>query len=62
MSDESIKPPTLNYFDNCKFWVEFNGSCVKADGVSFFSPNEIVNVYIAFEIKSLAFYVENKTM
>ena len=52
MSDESIKPPTLNYFDNCKFWVEFNGSCVKADGVSFFSPNEIVNVYIAFEIKS----------
>ena len=65
--DESIKfpatshnslSPTLDYFNNLKFQVEFNGSCLKADKVSF-TPNKIINVHIAFEIKSQPFYAEN---
>lgn len=56
MSDGSIKPPdtpgnslipTLNCFKNSKFWVEFYGSCLKADRV-FFTPNKIINLYIPF--------------
>ena len=44
LSGESIKrPATLNYslnsrldyFDNPKFWVEFNGTYIKPDKVSF---------------------------
>ena len=54
MSDESIKlstisdnslNPRLDYFNNSKFWVEFDGSCLKSDSVSF-APNKIINFYI----------------
>ena len=59
-SAEIIKPPTtsdnnlnprLDYFNNLKFQVEFNGSYLKSDSVGF-APNKKINVYITYEIKS----------
>ena len=60
LSDESIKPPPtsgnsfnlrLVYFNNPKFPVEFNGSCLKPDKL-FFTPYIIINLHITFKIKS----------
>ena len=57
MSDESIKPPStstnilnalLNY-DGTKIRVEFKGSCLKQDHVSF-NDGKIVNIYIVNKI------------
>ena len=57
MSDESIKPPStstnilnplLNYVGT-KIRVEFKGSCLKQDKVSF-DHGKIVNIYIVYEI------------
>ena len=57
MSDESIKPPSisnnilnhlLNYFGT-KTRVEFKGSCLKQDKISF-DHDKIVNIYIVYEI------------
>ena len=54
MSDESIKPlsasnnPLLNYVGT-KIRVEFKGSCLKQDKVSF-NHGKIVNIYIVYEI------------
>ena len=57
MSDESIKPPStstnilnplLNYVGT-KIRVEFKGSCLKQEGISF-NHGEIINIYIAYEI------------
>ena len=40
----------LNYFNNLKFRVGFNGSCLKADIAGFNSKK--INVHFVFEIKS----------
>ena len=57
LSDESIKPPStsnnilnhlLNYFGT-KTRVEFKGSCLKQDKISF-DHGKIVNVYIVYKI------------
>ena len=57
MSDESIKPPSatnnilnssLNYV-GAKSKVEFKGSCLKQDKISF-DHEKIVNIYIVYEI------------
>ena len=49
LSDESIKPPatsdnslspTLDYFNNTKFRVKFNRSCLSTDTV--FTPNNVI--------------------
>ena len=57
MSDESIKPPSatnnilnpsLNYVGT-KSKVEFKGSCLKQDKISF-DHEKIVNIYIVYEI------------
>ena len=57
MSDESIKPPfktnnilnrLLDYVGT-KTRVEFKGSCLKQDTISF-APGKIVNIYIVYEI------------
>ena len=67
MPDGSIKPtaisdssltPTLDYFNKPKFQVEFNGSCLKADMISF-TPDEITNLHIVFETKSWPFCSDN---
>ena len=59
LSDESIKfrarsddslNPKLNQFDNPKFWGNVQGSFLTTD--MSFSPNEIINLDIVFEIKS----------
>ena len=66
LSDESIKPPAvpdnscstkLDYFNNPKFQVKFNGSCVTID--KDFHPNKIINLYFVFEIKLWPFYSGN---
>ena len=58
LPDESIKPPAksensliprLGYLNNSKFQVEFYGSCLKPDEVTF-APNKI-NVYITCKIR-----------
>ena len=57
MSDEiinSIKTPDygittyLNYYDN-KTRIEFNGSCLKQDKITF-NDKKVVNIYIVYEI------------
>ena len=59
LPDESIKPPAksenslkprLGYLNNSKFQVEFYGSCLKPDEVTF-APNKIINVYITCKIR-----------
>ena len=66
MSNESIKPPAtsgysldlkVDYFNNPKFWVEFNGSCLKSDSVSF--NYKKIDFYIADEIKPWPYYFDN---
>ena len=66
LSDESIKlrptsdnslNPALNYFNNLKFRVKLNKSCLTTDRV--FNPNKRLNLYIVFEIKSWPYYNEN---
>ena len=49
----------LDYFDDPKFWIDFNGSCLKPDRLAF-STKKIINLYIIFEIKSWPFYVDNE--
>ena len=67
MSHESIKPsvttdnslvPRLGYFNNSKFQVEYNGSCLKPDRVSF-APKKTIKLCNTFEIKSWTFHVDN---
>lgn len=41
----------MDYFNNTKCRVGFNGSCWKADGVNF-APNEAIDLDITSEIKS----------
>ena len=57
LSDETIKPPTtsdyilnpqLNYFGT-KTRVEFKGSCLKQDKITF-NHGKIVNIYIVYEL------------
>ena len=57
--DESIKPPAksenslkprLGYLNNSKFRVEFYGSCLKPDKVTF-APNKIINFYITCKMR-----------
>ena len=52
LSSESIKPPAtadnslnpkVNYFNNPKFGVEFDGNCLKPDKVTF-TPNVIIRL------------------
>ena len=66
LSDESVKPPamsdnylspTLDYFNNPKFQVQFNGSCLATNRA--FTPNKIINLYIVFGIKSCPYYNDN---
>ena len=52
-----VSNPLLYYFDNSKVRVIFNGSCLTTNRV--FTPNKIINLYIAFEIKSSPFYTED---
>ena len=69
-SSESIKPPAtldnslhprLDYFDNSKFQEEFNGRCLEPDRVSSApnTPNNTINLYITFKVKSWPFYAYN---
>ena len=59
MSDESIKPPstTNNTLDPLlknlggKARVEFKGSCLKQDKITF-NQWKVVNIYIVYEINS----------
>ena len=60
MSDESIKPlsasnnilnPLLNYVGT-KIRVEFKGSCLKQDKISF-NHGKIVNIYIDYEMHKI---------
>ena len=57
MSDERINSiktpnytitPNINYYGT-KIRVEFNGSCLKQDSVTF-NHGRVVNIYIAYEI------------
>ena len=56
-SDNSLSP-TLDYFKNPESWVEFDGSCLKADTVSF-SLNKVIIFTINFKIKSWQFWFDN---
>ena len=65
LPNKSIKPPAtldnslnprLDYFNNSKFRLKFDGNCLKSDGVRF-SAKKIISFYITFEMKW--FYVEN---
>ena len=67
MSDKSIKPPAtsdnslnprLCYFNNLRFWIEFNGSCLEPNRVGF-ALNKIINLHITYEIKLWPFYLDN---
>ena len=49
----------VDCFNDTKFWIEFNGNCLKSHRVTFDSK-KIINLYITFEIKSWPFYVDNK--
>ena len=40
----------LGYLNNSKFQVEFYGSCLKPDKVTF-APNKIINFYITYKIR-----------
>ena len=54
-SDNSFNP-RLDYFNNPKFWVEFNGSCLKNDSAGF--KHKRIKLYITYEINSWS-YVDN---
>ena len=65
MSGESVELPTasndsltlaLNYI-NTKFWVKFDGICLKQDNITF-KHKQVVSVYIAYEINLWAFNVD----
>ena len=47
-----------DYFNNSKFQVEYNGSCLKPDRVSF-APKKTIKLCNTFEIKSWTFHVDN---
>ena len=58
LSNESIKPPStndsslnpgVNYFVNTKMEIEFYGSCLKQDEITF-THEQVVNIYIFLEI------------
>ena len=49
LSDENIKPPSItnnslnpgiNYFDNARIWVKFEGNCLKQEQVIFTHINK----------------------
>ena len=51
----------LDYFNNPKFVVEFNGCYLKPDKISFLLIKKI-KLYVTFEIKLWPFYVDNGFM
>ena len=57
ISDNSLNP-ILHYFNNSKFQVDFNGSCLKPDRANFASRKRI-NLCITFEAKSWLYYLDN---
>ena len=66
LSDETIKhsatsnnslSPKLYYFNNPKFRVNFDGSCLRTNRAC--TPNKIMNIYIVFETKSCPFHTDN---
>ena len=66
LSGESIKLPAtlddilnsrLDYFNNPKFRVQFNGSCLKTDSVGF--NYKSIDLYINYEIKSWLYFTDN---
>ena len=57
ISSDSFSP-ALDYFNNPKFGVEFSGSVLNVDTVSY-APNRVVNFYFVFEIKLWLFYTDN---
>ena len=68
LSNESIKPPDttnnsfnpkLDYFNVPKFWVKFEGSCLKTVFKPF-TPNKIVNFYIVYETKLWPYHNSGK--
>ena len=51
---ENLKVCNLN---NPKFWVQFDGSCLRPDQLNF-APIKIINLYIIYKIKSWQYYVD----
>ena len=41
--------PKLKWY-NSKIWVQFKGSCLKQDLNSVFTPRNVVNLYIVYEL------------
>ena len=65
MSDESIQPLStsdnslnlgINYFDNAKIRVKFDGNCLKQEKVPF-THKQVVIIYIVYEINLWPFIV-----
>ena len=50
--------PRLDCFNNTKFRVEFNRGWLKPANIPF-ALDKTINLYIAFEMKSWPFYVDN---
>ena len=68
LSSEIIKPPAtsdnslnarLDYFDNAKFRVEFNGSSLKTSLQKF---HKRINLHKIYELKSWSYYTDNGFM
>ena len=56
MSDNSLNPG-INYIDNSKIHLKFDGSCLKQEKVSFAYKQGQVYIYIVFEINLLSYTV-----
>ena len=54
---DDILNPRLDYFNNPKFRVQFNGSCLKTDSVGF--NYKSIDLYINYEIKSWLYFTDN---
>ena len=69
MSSKTIKPLTttnnslnlwIDYFNNLKFWVKYQGSCLETI-VKPYTPNsKIINLYIVYEIQLWPFQNSGK--
>ena len=63
-SNESYASPTtsdnslnsrLDYFNNSKFWSEFDGSCLKLDKITF-TLIKIIHLHITYEIMAILWW------
>ena len=68
MPNKSIKPPAtsdngfnprLDYFNNPKLIVKFEGSCLNPNRVTF-APNIVINLYFTLEIKPWPCSADNR--